>query len=90
MAKLAFHPNAYLSETRNIKQGLVTRTTILRILERNVATANMLVEESKLKYAVVLHHMRLLKAEGIVSCKAEKKPYFWELTGMGQKRLIEP
>jgi DNA-binding transcriptional ArsR family regulator len=87
MSKLAFHPNAYLNETRNIRQGLATRTKILRLLEGNSATANILAEESKLNYPVVLHHLRLLAAEKIVSRKAGKKPYFWELTGMGQQRL---
>jgi predicted ArsR family transcriptional regulator len=90
MAKLAFNPNAYLSETRNIRQGLATRTKILRILERNAATAKMLAEESKLNYAVVLHHLWLLEAEKIIFRKAGKKPYFWELTGMGQQRLKAP
>lgn len=87
MAKLVFHPNAYLSETRNVRQGLVSRTKILRILERKNTTAKKLAEESKLSYNVILHHLRLLEGEKIVLRKSGKKPYFWELTGMGQQRL---
>jgi predicted ArsR family transcriptional regulator len=87
MAKLTFHPNAYLSEIRNIRQGLASRTKILRVLELKGVTAKALAKKSKLSYNVVLHHLWLLEAEKIVSCKGGKKPYFWELTGVGQQRL---
>jgi predicted ArsR family transcriptional regulator len=87
MAKLTFHPNAYLSETRNVRQGLTTRTKILRILERKDATANVLAKEAKLNYNVVLHHLRLFATEKIVIRKKSKKPFLWELTGIGQQRL---
>lgn len=87
MAKLVFHPNAYLSETRNVRQGLMSRTKLLKVLERKNATANVVAKESKLNYGVVLHHLRLLEAEKIVLRKGRKKPYSWELTGMGQQRL---
>ncbi len=87
MAKPAFHPNAYLSETRNVRQGLASRTKILRVLERKNATAEMVAKESELNYGVVLHHLRLLEAEKIVLRREGKKPYFWELTGIGQQCL---
>ena len=87
MAKLAFHPNAYLSETRNIRKGLVARTRVLKALERSSATAGVLAKENALSYKVVLHHLRLLEAENIVSRKTSKKPHLWELTGVGQQRL---
>ncbi len=87
MAKLAFHPNAYLSETRNIRQGLASRTKILRALEKNGATATALAKELKLNYSVVLHHLRLLENEKIALRRAGKRPYLWELTGVGQQRL---
>lgn len=87
MAKLTFHPNAYLSETRNVQQGLASRTKILRVLERNSTTAKAMAQKSRLSYSVVLHHLRLLEAEKIVSRKTGKRPYFWKLTGGGQQRL---
>lgn len=87
MAKLASHPNAYLSETKNIRQGLASRTKILRVLERKSATAPALVKEAGLNYSVILHHLRLLESEKIVDRKTGKKPHVWELTGMGQQRL---
>ena len=87
MARLVLHPNAYLSETRNIRRGLISRTKILRILEGNCTNANTLAEESKLSYSVVLHHLRLLATENLVTCNRGRKPYFWKLTGMGQQRL---
>ncbi len=87
MARLVLHPNAYLSETRNIRQGLISRTKILRLLEGNCTNASTLAEKSELSYSVVLHHLRLLATENIVRCDRKKKPYFWMLTGMGQQRL---
>ena len=87
MAKLAFHPNAYLSETRNIRQGLTSRTKILRILEKKDINATSLAKEAKLNYNVVLHHLRLLNREKIVANRTSKRPYVWELTGTGQQRL---
>ena len=87
MVKLAFHPNAYLSETRNVRQGLDSRTKILRVLERKSATANVLAKESGLNYSVVLHHLRLLEAENILLRRGSKRPFFRELTGVGQQRL---
>jgi len=87
MTKMAFHPNAYLSETRNVRQGLTSRTRILRILERKITTAKFLAGESTLSYYVVLHHLRLMESEKIVLRTKSKKPYFWKLTGLGQQRL---
>jgi hypothetical protein len=43
---------------------------------------------SQLKYNVVVHHLRLLEAEKVVVKKADKKPYVWQLTGVGQQRLV--
>jgi len=87
MSKEAIHPNAYLTEIRNIRQGMVSRTKILKALELGNATAKVLAKKSKLTYNVVLHHLWLLEAEKIVLCKRGKKPYDWELTGIGQQRL---
>jgi DNA-binding transcriptional ArsR family regulator len=87
MAKLSFHPNAYLSKKRNVRRGLESRTKILRALEKESATASMLTEKSKLSYFVVLHHLRLLGDEKIITGDRSKKPYIWKLTGMGQQRL---
>ncbi len=87
MEKQVFHPNAYLSETRNVQRGLASRTKILRVLESKADTAKLVAEEAKLTYGVVLHHLHLLGAERIVSCEATSRPYSWKLTGLGQQRL---
>ncbi len=87
MSKEAIHPNAYLTEIRNIRQGMASRTKILKALELGNATAKALTKKSKLTYNVVLHHLWLLEAEKIVLCKRGKKPYDWGLTGIGQQRL---
>lgn len=87
MARLGFHPNAYLSEIRNVRRGLASRTKILKVLERRNVTASTLAKESKLSYRVVLHHLRLLEDEEIVMRRGLKKPYSWKMTGVGQQRL---
>ena len=87
MAKAAFHPDAYLSQTRNVERGLISRTKVLRVLERESTIASALAEKSTLNYGVVYHHLRLLEAEKIVMRKGKAKPFYWELTGIGQQRL---
>ncbi len=87
MAKLAFHPNAYLMNTRNVKRGLISRTRILFVLERKNATASILAKESELSYNVVLHHLHLLEGERIVSGVKKEKPFLWKSTGLGQQSL---
>ncbi len=87
---MAIHPNAYLRETRNIRQGLASRTKILRVLEKTAATSSTVAKETRLNYNVVLHHLRLLNAEEIAARKAGKRPYVWRLTGVGQQSLNTP
>lgn len=87
MAKPSFHPNAYLTEKRNVRRGLESRTKILRALEKERATASMLAQKSKLSYSVILHHLKLLGDEKIITGDRSKKPYIWKLTGIGQQRL---
>jgi CRISPR/Cas system CMR subunit Cmr4 (Cas7 group RAMP superfamily) len=85
--KEAFHPNAYLQHVKNVKSGLEARTKILEAIEKRVFVASSIAAEKSLSYGVVMHHLRLLENEGTVNRKG-KRPYFWLLTGLGQKRLI--
>ncbi|MEM3463831.1 MAG: hypothetical protein QXL91_03115 [Candidatus Bathyarchaeia archaeon] len=58
------------------------------MLEKKGSTdAKTLSKEAKLQYNVIIHHLRLLEIEGMVERKG-RRPYIWELTGLGQKRLI--
>jgi len=86
MFKEAYHPNAYLSNIKNIKLGLQARTRILGILDNGSVDAKTISKEATMHYGVVLHHLRLLYAEGIVERKRSKS-HIWMLTGLGQKRL---
>lgn len=86
MLKETYHPNAYLASIKNTKLGLRARTKILNVLEKMSGDAKEVAKESGLRYAVIMHHLRLLAAEGIVERKGSR-PYVWGLTGMGQKRL---
>jgi len=87
MVKGAFHPNAHLSEIRNIKLGLRARTRVLAVLEGRSVDARTIATEAEMHYEVVMHHLKLLEAEGIVGRRSDKKPYVWAVTGVGQKRL---
>lgn len=80
------HPNAYLKNIRNVHCGLVARTKILVLLERQGFTASKLARESTLSYGIVMYHLRLLKNEGTIERKGNGR-YVWLATGLGQKRL---
>ncbi len=80
------HPNAYLTNIRNVNCGLKARNKLLETLDSNPCSAGKIVEEASLSYSVVMHHLRLLEKEGIVHHKGSR-PYYWESTGLGQKRL---
>ena len=87
MSKGVFDPNAYLSNIKNIKRGLHARTVILAALEQGSADARTIAKSKGKAYNVVMHHLRLLAAEQIVQ-RIGRRPYIWQLTGFGQKRLV--
>jgi len=86
MVKEVYHPNAYLVDFRNVKPGLRARTRVLNALERISADAKTIAKHTGLHYGVVVHHLKLLEARGLVQRK-ESWPSVWKLTGLGQKRL---
>jgi len=88
MFKIPHHPKAFLTLKRNVRPGLLARTRIVLILEKTASNAKSLAHETDLSYASVLHHLRLLEAENILTRKG-KRPYLWELTGAGQQRLTD-
>jgi len=87
MFKEAYHPNAFLSAKRNIRPGLIARTKIVLLLEKESLNTKALAEQAKLSYSSVRYHLRLLESEKIVLHKGGKL-YSWELTGVGQQRLM--
>jgi len=88
MPRNHYHPKAFLLRTKNIKPGLTARTKIVRLLEKDSLTANGISERSNLSYSSILHHLHLMENEHIVA-RSDEKPYKWELTGAGQKTLVE-
>jgi len=86
MVKEVYHPNAYLVDYRNVKPGLRARTRILNALESVSADAKTIAKQTGLHYGVVMHHLKLLEARGLVQRK-RRRPSVWVLTGFGQKRL---
>lgn len=89
MLKIAYNPNAYLTQKRNVRLGLVARSKILQVVEQQAASIRVIRDATSLKYAVVLYHLKLLEEEKVVQRQGGKKPYAWSLTGVGQKRLVE-
>jgi len=87
MLKASFHPKAFLSQKRNVKLGLTARTRVILALEKAASNARNVASATGLNYNIVLHHLRLLEAEKVVTRKG-KRPFLWELTGMGQQRLV--
>lgn len=85
--KGAYHPNAYLQNTKNVKSGLETRTKILNALDKQPVSASMIAQIVLMNYDAVMYHLRLLEMESTV-CRKGKRPYIWILTGLGQKRLL--
>jgi predicted transcriptional regulator len=56
------------------------------LLDINFCSASEVSNKTELSYTVVMHHLRLLRREGIVERKGSKK-YVWLSTGVGQMRL---
>jgi predicted transcriptional regulator len=88
MLKETYHPNAYLESIKNVKLGLRARTRILNALEGRSIDAKSIANEAGMHYEVVIHHLKLLEAEGIVERKGGK-PHSWVITGLGQRRLVD-
>lgn len=86
MPEEVYHPNAYLTDFKNVKLGLRARTHILDFLENESADAKTIAKQAGLTYGVIIHHLKLLEEKGIVKRKGHR-PSIWTLTGLGQKRL---
>jgi len=83
----ALHPKAYLNSKRNMKAGLVARSKILLVLERNTRSAPQIAKEATLTYACVRYHLKALKRDRLVERVSEHKPFAWALTPFGQQKL---
>jgi predicted transcriptional regulator len=88
MFKLPHHPKAFLTLKRNVKPGLSARTQIISLLEKRLYSTKKISRETGLGYAAVLYHLHLLEAENILNRRG-RKSYVWEITGVGQQRLID-
>lgn len=86
--KSAYHPKSFLTLKRNVHRGLINRTKIVSLLERDSLSAKALAERTRMKYNAVLHHLHLLEAEYIITRRGGR-PYIWELTGVGQQTLMK-
>jgi hypothetical protein len=87
MLKAIFHPKAFLSTKRNVKLGLAARTQVIQVLENTALNVRGICKVTGLSYRIVVHHLRLLETEKVATRRG-KKPFTWELTGVGQQRLV--
>ncbi|MGA8857207.1 MAG: winged helix-turn-helix domain-containing protein [Candidatus Bathyarchaeia archaeon] len=83
----AFHPKAYLTSKRNVKAGLISRSKILVVLERERKTASAIAKEASLSYECVTYHLKALKKERLVDKLTKTKPFTWGVTPFGQQKL---
>ncbi|MGD0688895.1 MAG: winged helix-turn-helix domain-containing protein [Candidatus Bathyarchaeia archaeon] len=83
----AFHPKAYLTSKRNVKAGLLSRSKILVVLERELKSASAIAKEASLSYECVTYHLKALKKERLVDKLTKTKPFTWGLTPFGQQKL---
>ena len=84
---LALHPKAYLTSKRNVKAGLLSRSKILVVLERERKSASAIAKEASLSYECVTYHLKTLKKERLVERLTKTKPFTWGLTPFGQQKL---
>lgn len=70
-----------------MRSGLAARTKILAVLDQKGSDARTIAGITSQSYKVVIRHLHLLETNGTVTRRG-KKPYFWMLTGFGQKRLV--
>ena len=83
----AFHPKAYLTSKRNVKAGLISRSKILVVLEREQKSASAIAKEASLSYECVTYHLKALKKERLVDKLTKTKPFTWGVTPFGQQKL---
>ncbi|MGA2791014.1 MAG: winged helix-turn-helix domain-containing protein [Candidatus Bathyarchaeia archaeon] len=83
----AFHPKAFLTSKRNVKAGLISRSKILVVLERERKSASAIAKEASLSYECVMYHLKALKKERLVDKLTKTKPFTWGFTPFGQQKL---
>lgn len=82
-----YHPNAWLPSFRNIQPGLLRRTEILFILEKDTSTAQILATQIDVSYSTILYHLHHLERHRIVARVNPKPPIKWVLKPVGQLTL---
>jgi predicted transcriptional regulator len=83
----ALHPKAYLTSKRNVKAGVISRSKILLVLEREHRNARAIAKESALSYDCVIYHLKAMKKERLVDKLTTERPFTWGITRFGQQKL---
>lgn len=83
----ALHPKAYLTSRRNVRPGLISRTKILLVLEKQRKSARDIAKEAALSYECVAYHLKAMRKDSLVDRLTKTKPFTWGLTRFGQQKL---
>lgn len=81
------HPKAYLTSKRNVKAGLISRSKILVVLEKEQRSTRAIAKEAALSYECVSYHLKTMKKERLVDKLTKARPFTWGLTPFGQQKL---
>ena len=81
------HPNAWLPGYRNVRPGLHRRTEILRILEKESSTAQIIARQIGVSYSTILYHLHHLEHHQIVQRADTHPPLNWVIKPTGQQTL---
>lgn len=82
-----YHPNAWLLGYRNVRPGLHRRTEILRILEKESSTAQIMARRIGVSYSTILYHLHHLEHHQIVQRANSQPPLNWVIKQTGQQTL---
>ena len=69
------------------KAGLVSRSKILRALEKDRKSASEIARESSLTYECVSYHLVTMREDRLVERLTRTRPFTWGLTPYGQQKL---
>ena len=85
---MIIHRLAYLLRIRNVQQGLITRSSIIELLDHEIwKTTSQLAEELPVTAATVAYHLRNLESENVVVRHTKGKG--WRFAPFHQTELTE-
>jgi predicted transcriptional regulator len=84
---VSLHPKAYLKSKRNVRAGLISRSKILRTLEKGPRGTRDIARETALSYKCAAYHLGAMRKDRLVEKVGKRKPFSWQVTPYGQQSL---